>query len=217
MIQIINVRENKNIERFNAIAKHAHDHPDTHGLLVKIYADWCGHCRVMKPDWNRLMHELKTNYRCKKQGCVLTIANIRAVNLEPNDPVIQNIKYIPKDIKGIPSIMYISKGTRGLEYSKERTYAEMLNWIISHPDFGLVRKEAYEHGHGHGHGHSKILRGVTKKARIKFRDFHRDTLKQFHEKMKQQHKKSVKSRTPTPVANAAHHQAKNGYKPAYLE
>ena len=215
MIQIINVRENKNIERFNAIAKHAHDHPDTHGLLVKIYADWCGHCRVMKHDWNRLMHELKTNYRCKKQGCVLTIANIRAVNLEPNDPVIQNIKYIPKDIKGIPSIMYISKGTRGLEYSKERTYAEMLNWIISHPDFGLVRKEAYEHGHGHGH--SKILRGVTKKARIKFRDFHRDTLKQFHEKMKQQHKKSVKSRTPTPVANAAHHQAKNGYKPAYLE
>jgi len=213
MIQIINVKENKNIERFNAIAKHAHDHPDTHGLLVKIYADWCGHCRVMKPDWNRLMHELKTNYRCKKQGCVLTIANIRAVNLEPNDPVIQNIKYIPKDIKGIPSIMYISKGTRGLEYSKERTYAEMLNWIISHPDFGLVRKEAYEHGHGH----SKILRGVTKKARIKFRDFHRDTLKQFHEKMKQQHKKSVKSRTPTPVANAAHHQTKNGYKPAYLE
>ena len=60
MIQIINVRENKNIERFNAIAKHAHDHPDTHGLLVKIYADWCGHCRVMKSDWNRLMYELKT-------------------------------------------------------------------------------------------------------------------------------------------------------------
>lgn len=220
MIQIINVRENKNIERFNAIAKHAHDHPDTHGLLVKIYADWCGHCRVMKPDWNRLMHELKTNYRCKKQGCVLTIANIRAVNLEPNDPVIQNIKYIPKDIKGIPSIMYISKGTRGLEYSKERTYAEMLNWIISHPEFGLVRKESYgrEDGHGHGHGHSKILRGITKKARIKFRNFHRDTLKQFHEKMKQQHKKSVKSRIPTPVANAALHQTKNGGNiPAYLQ
>jgi thiol-disulfide isomerase/thioredoxin len=204
MIQIINVKENKNIERLNAIAKNAHDHPDTHGLLVKIYADWCGHCRVMKSDWKRLMHELKTNYRCKKQGCVLTIANIRAVNLEPNDPVIQNIKYIPKDIKGIPTIMYISKGTRGLEYSKERTYAEMLNWIISHPEFGLVRKEAYKDEPRIGRD-NKTLRRITKKARIKFRNFHRDTLKQFHEKMKQQHQKSVKSRTPTPVANMALH------------
>jgi thiol-disulfide isomerase/thioredoxin len=211
MLQFIDVKENKNIDKFNAAAKQAHDHPETHGLLVKIYADWCGHCRNMTVDWKRLIHELKTNYRCKKPGCVLTIANIQAVNLEQNDPVIQNIKYIPKDIQGVPMIMYVNKGMRGLEYSKERVYSEMLKWVIEHPDFGLVRKDNHTHSDS-AHKGTRTLRGITKKARTKFKMFHRETLKQFHEEMKRQHKKSVKSRLPTPVV------ASNGrrYIPAYL-
>jgi len=205
MLQFIDVKENKNIDKFNAAAKQAHDHPETHGLLIKIYADWCGHCRNMTADWKRLVHELKTNYRCKRPGCVLTIANIQAVNLEPSDPVIQNIKYIPKDIQGVPMIMYVNKGTRGLEYSKERVYSEMLNWIIEHPDFALVRKDT-DKG-------TRTLRGITKKARTKFKMFHRNTLKRFHEEMKQQHNKSVKSRLPTPVASQHN---RRRYVPAYL-
>ena len=220
MIEIIDVKENKNIDKFNAVAKKAHDHPETHGLLVKIYADWCGHCRTMKADWKRLTRELKTHYQCKKPGCVLTIANIRAVNLEANDPVIQRIKYIPKDIQGVPMIAYISKGTRGLEYSNDRVYSEMLKWVISHPDFGLTRKADADadagnhHAPGHEHEHSTHpLHGLTKKARTKFKHFHRATLKRFHREMKRQHKKSVDSRMPTPVA----HTRKTGrHIPAYL-
>lgn len=216
MIEIIDVKENKNIDKFNAAAKKAHDHPETHGLLVKIYADWCGHCRNMKADWKRLTRELKTHYQCKKPGCVLTIANIRAVNLEANDPVIQRIKYIPKDIQGVPMIAYISKGTRGLEYSNDRVYSEMLKWVISHPDFGLTRKADARHAPGHEHEHEHVkrpLHGLTKKARTKFKHFHRATLKRFHHEMKRQHKKSVDSRMPTPVA----HTRKTGrHIPAYL-
>lgn len=216
MIEIIDVKENKNIDKFNAAAKKAHDHPETHGLLVKIYADWCGHCRNMKADWKRLTRELKTHYKCKKPGCVLTIANIRAVNLEANDPVIQRIKYIPKDIQGVPMIMYVSKGTRGLEYSNERVYSEMLKWVISHPDFGLVRKADADASHAHGpepeHG-NRPLHGLTKKARTKFKHFHRNTLKRFHHEMKHNHKKSVHSRMPTPVA---HTRKTGGHIPAYL-
>ena len=81
MIEVIDVKEKHNIDKFNAAAKRAHDNPDTHGLLVKIYADWCGHCQNMKAEWTRLTHELKNNYRCKKPGCVLTIANIRLANV----------------------------------------------------------------------------------------------------------------------------------------
>ena len=216
MIEIIDVKENKNIDKFNAAAKKAHDHPETHGLLVKIYADWCGHCRTMKADWKRLTRELKTHYQCKKPGCVLTIANIRAVNLEANDPVIQRIKYIPKDIQGVPMIAYISKGVRGLEYSNERVYSEMLKWVISHPDFGLMHKAGNhardEHEHEPEHG-KRPLHGLTKKARTKFKHFLRATLKRFHHEMKRQHKKSVDSRMPTPVA----HTRKTGrHIPAYL-
>ena len=205
MLQFIEVNdESNNFEKFNAAAKQAHEHPDTHGMLVKIYADWCGHCRNMKSDWQRLIHELKKNYQCKKPGCVLTIANIRAVNLEPSDPVIQKLKYIPKDIQGVPLIMYISKGARSLEYSDERVFSKMLKWVVSHRDFELVRMS-------HAHKGTRTLRGITKKAHTKFKEFHRDTLKRFHKNMKRQHKKSVKSRMLTPVATRHNRQI-----PAYL-
>ena len=205
MLQFIEVNdESNNFEKFNAAAKQAHDHPDTHGMLVKIYADWCGHCQHMKSDWKRLIHELKKNYQCKKPGCVLTIANIRAVNLEPSDPVIQKLKYIPKDIQGVPLIMYISKGARSLEYSDERVFSKMLKWVVSHRDFELVRMS-------HAHKGTRTLRGITKKAHTKFKEFHRDTLKRFHKDMKRQHKKSVKSRMATPVATRHNRQI-----PAYL-
>ena len=198
MIDFINVKKTKHLARFNAAAKQAHDHPETHGLLVKIYADWCGHCQNMSADWARLTAELKQHYKCKRPGCVLTIASIRATDLGPNDPILQNTKYIPKDIQSIPQIMYISKGVRGLEYTNERVYSEMLNWIVSHPDFGLVRKE--NNTVPDSHRQTSILRGLTKKARTKFSDFHRNTLKQFHKEMRRQHKKSVKNRMPTPAA-----------------
>lgn len=205
MLQFIEVNDEiNNFEKFNAAAKQAHEHPDTHGLLVKIYADWCGHCQNMKSEWQRLIHELKKNYQCKKPGCVLTIANIRAVNLEPSDPVIQKLKYIPKDIQGVPLIMYISKGARSLEYSDERVFSKMLKWVVSHPDFELVRMS-------HAHKGTRTLRGITKNAHTKFKEFHRGTLKRFHKDMKRQHKKSVKSRMPTPVARRNNRQI-----PAYL-
>jgi thiol-disulfide isomerase/thioredoxin len=210
MIEIIDVKKRKHINTLNAAAKQAHDHPETHGLLVKIYATWCGHCRNMTEDWNRLTHELKEEYKCKKPGCVLTIANIRAGDLGPNDSMIQNLKYIPKDIKSIPTIMYISKGVRGLEYTNDRVYSEMLKWIVAHPDFGLVRKDATPATETDKP--SSILRSITKKARIKFKDFHRGTLKKFHKEMRRQHKKSVRSRMATPVAPGA----MRGYVPAYL-
>jgi len=207
MIEIIDVNEDQNIEKFNAAAKQAHDNPETHGLLIKVYADWCGHCRNMTADWKRLIDDLTKNYKCKKDGCVLTIANIQVVNMEPDDPVLTNLKYIPKDIQGVPMISYISKGVRSLEYSNERVYSKMLKWIVSHPDFELVRH------HGKKTHHRGTLRGITKKARTKFKHFHRDTLKRFHKEMRRQHKRSVRSRMATPVAAPA---AAAAQVPAYL-
>jgi len=208
MIEVIDVDENHNIDKFNAAAKRAHDSPDTHGLLVKIYADWCGHCQNMKAEWARLTHELKKNYRCKKPGCVLTIANIQVVNMEANDPVINSIKYIPKDIRGVPLIMYVSKGVRGLEYSNDRVYSEMLKWVVSNPNFALSRIGAQPTDN------KKVLQGVTKKAGAKFKHFHRATLKQFHKEMKDRHNKNVRSRIPTPFP----YTRKTGRRhiPAYL-
>lgn len=197
MIKTIEVNRKKNINKLNACAKEALDHPETHGLLVKIYAKWCGHCQNMAADWNKLIDELKANYTCKNPDCVLTIANVQVVSLDDTDPVIHGIKHIPKDITGVPSIMYVSKGQRGVEYSGERVYDKLLEWVVAHPKFGLVKKHrAAAHAAAADDDHT--IKRITNHARTKFKLFHRKSLRRFHKSMKQQHQRSVKSRNPTP-------------------
>jgi thiol-disulfide isomerase/thioredoxin len=201
MIKIIEVNRKKNINELNACAKEALEHPETHGLLVKIYAKWCGHCKNMAADWNKLIDELKANYTCKNPDCVLTIANVQIEALDDTDPVIRGIKHIPKDINGVPSIMYVSKGQRGAEYSGERVYDKLLEWVVKHPKFGLVKKGAPTHAPTHAHATNRnahTIKRITKHARTKFKLFHRKSLRKFHELMKKQHHRSVKSRDPTP-------------------
>ena len=197
MIKTIEVNRKKNINELNALAREALDHPETHGLLVKIYAKWCGHCQNMAADWNKLIDELKANYTCKNPDCVLTIANVQVVSLDDTDPVIHGIKHIPKDITGVPSIMYVSKGQRGVEYSGERVYDKLLEWVVAHPKFGLVKKHrAAAHAAAADDDHT--IKRITNHARTKFKLFHRKSLRRFHKSMKQQHQRSVKSRHPTP-------------------
>lgn len=195
MIKTIEVNRKKNINELNAMAREALDHPETHGLLVKIYAKWCGHCQNMAADWKKLIDELKTNYTCKNLDCVLTIANVQIEALDDTDPVIRGIKHIPKDINGVPSIMYVSKGQRGQEYSGERVYDKLLEWVVAHPKFGLVKKHSAD---AHDDNKHSTIKRITKHARTKFKLFHRKSLRRFHKSMKQQHQRSVKSRNPTP-------------------
>jgi thiol-disulfide isomerase/thioredoxin len=213
MIKTIEVNRKKNINELNACAKEALEHPETHGLLVKIYAKWCGHCQNMAADWNKLIDELKANYTCKNPDCVLTIANVQIKALDDTDPVIRGIKHIPKDINGVPSIMYVSKGQRGVEYSGERVYDKLLEWVVAHPKFGLVKKpSAAAHAHDDADADNKrsTIKRITNHARTKFKLFHRKSLRRFHKSMKQQHQRSVKSRNPTP---GRHHTRQI---PAYL-
>jgi thiol-disulfide isomerase/thioredoxin len=226
MINIIEVNSTQNINELNAAAKEALDHPETHGLLVKFYAEWCGHCKNMAADWKKLTDELETNYTCKTPNCVLTIANIEINAMDDTDPVISQIKNIPKDINGVPSIMYVSNGQRGMEYSGDRVYDQLLEWIIKHPTFGLVKKDQNNNNNNnepaqygldydvpapavHAEPAAHKARNITKRARTKFKLFHRKSLRRFHKLMKQQHKKSVKSRNPTPRRRTKH-------IPAYL-
>ena len=203
MIKIIEVNGKKNINELNAAAQEALDHPETHGLLVKMYANWCGHCQNMAAAWEKLIDELKANYTCKTPQCVLTIANVEIDALDDTDPVIRGIKHIPKDITGVPSIMYVSKGARGAEYSGDRVYDKLLEWVIAHPKFGLVKKRAAA-AHTRASAHTSAsasdhtIKRITKNARTKFKLFHRKSLRRFHKRMKEQHKRSVKLRHPTP-------------------
>ena len=139
MIKIVEVKSVNDVKNFNEIANNAGQNGQTHGLLVKMYADWCGHCQSMKDDWDALTRELKTHYECKNSKCNLTIANIRVQSMDNNDKIMANLKHIPKDIQGVPSIMFVSNGKRVQEYTGERVFADMIKWIINNNNFPLKK------------------------------------------------------------------------------
>lgn len=187
MIKILEVISVNDVNKFNKIANKALHNHQTHGLLVKFYADWCGHCQSMKNDWDALITEIKTKYECKNQNCNLTIANIRVQSMDNNDKIMANLKYIPKDIQGVPSIIFVSNGIKNQVYTGERKYTDMLNWVINNNNFPLKKITSKPS--------SNIISRLIKNATPKFKELHNKTYRNFHRKLhKERISKSVKNR-----------------------
>jgi thiol-disulfide isomerase/thioredoxin len=94
------------------------------GSLVaygKIYADWCGHCVALKPEWAKLERVMMP---------------IRATNIESanKDHLVDvfNRKYntnLPKEV-GFPTIFKLSKYGGKVEiYNGERNADNMIAWL----------------------------------------------------------------------------------------
>jgi len=221
MIKIVEVKSVNDVKRFNEIAKKVLNNPQTQGLLVKFYADWCGHCQSMTVDWDKITRELKSKYECQNTNCTLTIANIRVQSMDDNDKIIKNVKHIPKDIQGVPSILFVSNGKITQEYSGERVFEQMLSWIINNNNFPLKMKTTLTpNSHTISESvstaktntlpsktksksiKSSTLKRLIKQAKPKFKEFHSKTLRDFHRNLRETRKvRSVKNRTQTPLPN----------------
>lgn len=201
----------KEIKAINDAAEQALKHPKKYGLLVKIYADWCGHCKNMAEDWTALTKLLTREYECKNSNCTLTVANIQVNSPDKNDEIMSRLKHIPKDIEGVPSIMYVSSGKRDAEFKGNRNFEEMKNWILNHPIFELKKRQTLPHQvdavNDAKTNNTKTIRRIIKNAKPQFKEFHRRTLRRFHRKMRN-HNKSVNARIQTP--------ARPPHVPAYL-
>lgn len=234
MIKILEIKSVNDVNKFNEIANKALQNEQTHGLLVKFYADWCGHCQSMKEDWNALTTELKNKYECKNEKCSLIIANIRVESMDNNDKIMANLKHIPKDIQGVPSIMFVSNGKRGQEYTGEKVFAEMLNWVINNNNFTLKKKTnttisatksrisnrtsattaSSKSMSASKSRKSSTIKKLIKQAIPKFKENHSKTLRDFHRKLRSETKtRSVKNRTQTPGSTITNNNNNNNNIP----
>ena len=71
--------------------------------LMLFYADWCGHCKRMKPDWEKVKAEFPNN-------CI----DVESESITDE----HRSKY---NVKGFPSI-FVIKGEEIIDYDGERTY-----------------------------------------------------------------------------------------------
>jgi len=89
--------------------------------LVLFQADWCGHCKVLKPVWE----EVSKNYTVYKVDC--TDRNLHS----------ELTKTL--GLKGFPTIYVFQKGAKQAEYSGGRSADDIKNYISTH--FKKVRFE----------------------------------------------------------------------------
>jgi thiol-disulfide isomerase/thioredoxin len=117
VIQKKNAKSTKNIAKLNNAINKGDD------VFLFINADWCGHCKTVKPEWAKLY---KTKY-----GPSVVIANV-------NSELYKGITNFGPDVEGFPDLRYINKAkgiTEKFENSKlpdtNRTFNAFVQWIKS--------------------------------------------------------------------------------------
>ena len=101
-----NLNGNFNIETF-----------ENNGSAVLFYAPWCGHCKRMMPEWDKLQQS-NSNVSIEKVNC-------------DDNPEMAN----KHGVNGFPTIKYLPNGlndpNNGVTYNGERNSQALLNWLNS--------------------------------------------------------------------------------------
>lgn len=85
--------------------------------LVWYYADWCGHCKNMEPEWEQLESKCGNNKK-------LNIARVRD---DYKDKVDQNLR---RPVEGFPSIQLLNNGKLHKEFIGERKNNNFMDFLL---------------------------------------------------------------------------------------
>lgn len=98
-------------------------------IIGLIYANWCGHCQSLKPEWKNMKNKIKSS-KLRNKHHFIEIEDSDHQKDKKINKVNMNIKGGSKlSVEGYPTIFKVKGGN--LEYYKGgRTSNELSNWII---------------------------------------------------------------------------------------
>lgn len=99
---------------------------EKHILVGKVYANWCGHCKNLKPVWKELKRSLKK--KMKSLGLKIDFVEIE----ESETKKMERFKKWNPDLEvnGYPTIFKKKKGGKIEYYNQDRELEKMQNWIL---------------------------------------------------------------------------------------
>ena len=85
----------------------------TKDVLVEFYAPWCGHCKSLAPEYEKLANEFK---------------GVNSVVIAKMDSTANEARGV--EIKGFPTLkFYSAKNKKPLEYDGERNFQGLLSFV----------------------------------------------------------------------------------------
>ena len=92
--------------------------------MVLYYADWCGHCQTMKPEWQKVVNKMKTTN-------MVNVAEVESnhINSLINKP----------QVNGFPTIKMYNNGIEKANFEEERIADKMENFAMSNATHSMKK------------------------------------------------------------------------------
>ena len=100
--------------------------------FIKLYADWCGHCKAMQMSWDKAVVSLKND-------TYLDLHDYEGMNeviiAEVNDNVLSKMpEFIRQAVHGYPTIIEVQHGVIRNVYKGDRSNNDIYIWILINSD-----------------------------------------------------------------------------------
>jgi len=201
-VRLFNIANAASAQKFNNYmmkqglngGKHSsHSGNKKHHIIAKYYSDGCPHCVHMKKDWDKVISTIMTDYTPELPSHNLVMANVDVDNgISSCDK-----KYIPESYDYVPTIAIIVDGKKVSEFQGERTFENMLNWVVSNEVSPLIKKP--QNKHHHENNENNELKPIVMRKQTPFNMFNMNGGGQKTQKRKKwslKYKRTINCRRP---------------------